>query len=102
MQNNYRKRIQGQKNLQLVLIGICLLLIAVYLFYITRPKITRYAIRDECTAVGGNIFHFIKDEDNCANACRAHCSSLDKQFDKSDFAAGGLNCTNTCSCYCQD
>ncbi len=99
--SKYTKKIHKLQLIQTILIIICLIAIAVYFFFITRPVVTAYNITDECGPIGGTISHPIKDEDVCRNICNAYCRSIEKEIHDSYFELNGIGC-NLCTCYCKE
>jgi len=101
MSKKYHDKVERQKHIQIILITMCLIAILLYVYFLTKPKITEYALQDECGPIGGSILHSIRDTDSCANACSAYCLSVKKELHKSDFnIREGPQC-NSCLCYCK-
>jgi len=96
----YKNKIRLLKNLQIVLIVVCLVALVAYFYFITKPTITAYSVADECGPIGGTISHPIDDEDSCTNVCRAYCLSLKKDYHDSKFTLNILEC-NDCKCFCK-
>jgi hypothetical protein len=101
MSKSYKKQVQRLKRLQAILMIVCLLVFISYAYFITRPKISSYDVKDECGPIGGTISHPIDDEDACDNICGATCLSKDKLFHKSKFVLKDPEC-NICTCYCKE
>jgi hypothetical protein len=100
MTKKYMHHVELMKKAQLILIIICVIAIAAYLYYIFQPKVTVFEIKDECGPISGSIMHSIKDEDSCTNACRNQYCTKGKQVLKAKFELS-LPC-NTCMCYCRE
>ena len=99
--SKYTKKIHKLQLIQTILIIICVIALAIYFYFISRPVITSFNITDECGPIGGTISHPIKDEDVCRNICNAYCRSVDKEFHDSYFELSGIGC-NLCTCYCKE
>ncbi len=96
----YKRKVKNRILLQNLLIVICLVAIAVYLYIKLRPEHIVLQAVDECGPMSGNmISHTINDEGECANACRATCLSYEYDFRDSEFTMKGLEC-NECTCTC--
>src|SRR3990170_3386152 len=95
----YRQRINLLKNIQLILVIACVIAVAAYGYFITRPEIIFYELKDECGPIGGSISHPLDDEDACGNACLAYCLSRKMQIHDSKFVLRDPKC-NMCTCYC--
>jgi hypothetical protein len=99
--SKYQKKILRLKKIQIILIILCLVASAIYLYFITKPEVTKFTVDDECGPIGGTVSHSIDDDDSCSNACNAYCISMQKKYKKSSFKFE-LNACNTCTCYCQE
>jgi hypothetical protein len=99
--SKYAKKVKRMKAIQAVLVLACLVLTAGYIYYLNRPVVVSYQLQDECVPIGGQISHSLDDEDICANACNAYCTSVKKTFKKVEFLArSGPEC-NYCNCLCK-
>ena len=101
MSKKYRTLVRNLKALQILLVLLCVLAFAGYGYFLFRPDITSYAIKDECGPIGGRISHSIEDVDVCNNACNAYCTSKDKGLDSSEFKEYTTKC-NSCTCFCSE
>ncbi len=102
MLKKYRQNVELMKRVQAGLLVLCFIALVIYLYIVFQPKVTRYAILDECGQISGSIMHSIKDEDSCRNACYTqYCKANGKYFDKIEFTVGSPGC-NTCTCYCKE
>ena len=99
--SKYKRNVKRLKTVQIVLVAVCILAFAVYGYFLFRPKITGYTVRDECGPIGGTVSHSIDDVDACTNACNAYCKSLDKEYFDSSFDEAFNEC-NSCKCQCQE
>ena len=91
---SYRKRVNLLKNVQLILVILCIVMLLVYLYYITRPKLSSYDLKDECGPIGGSISHPLDDTDSCSNACLAYCTSIEKKLHDSKFELKDPQCNS--------
>ena len=98
--SRYADRVKKLKLLQASLIIICVLGIAFFFYYLLKPKVVEYPLKDECGPIGGAISHSIDDEDTCGNACSAYCQSTGKSYHDSKFTMIPEAC-NQCTCQCE-
>lgn len=98
---DFKKKIDFNKKIQIILIIVCLFLFLLYAFYLFKPKIISFDYNDECGLMpGGNsLTHTIVSEDMCNNACYSYCISYEKKLLKSYFKEQQNKC-NLCKCYC--
>jgi hypothetical protein len=99
--SNYKKKIKKKILLQNILILLCLLGLAYFLFTIFKPEITTYAVKDSCGPIGNTISHSIDDQESCQNACNSVCKSFGLNFHKSEFLYMKEVTCNNCTCLCK-
>jgi hypothetical protein len=99
MAKKYHDHVESLKKAQIVLAAICLVLLVFYIYYVTKPKITSYELKDECGPISGSVMHSINNQDSCSNACNAYCLSKKITFSDAEFTVV-VPC-NTCMCRCK-
>ena len=99
--SRYSKKVRQLQRIQLVAVITLLVAFIIFAYFIFRPKITKYDVRDDCGQIGGQVSHLIDDEFACKNACTAYCLSLDKEYHKSEFTLKDPQC-NECGCFCKE
>ena len=99
--DRYHKKVRQMQKLQIILVIVCLIAGAVFIYFATRPNIIEYSVPDECGPIGGSVSHTLDDADACANACNAYCLSLKQTYATSAFEAVPGRC-NDCRCYCEE
>ena len=99
--STYRDQVNRLKKVQVALVIICIIIFAVYLYFVRKPSITGYIVKDECGPIGGTVSHPIDDVDTCMNKCRADCLSYGKEYHRSEFTIKDPDC-NLCECFCKD
>ncbi len=97
--SRYSEKIKKLQLVQSVLIIVCVIGMAIFFYYLLKPKITSYQIKDECGPIGGAISHSLDDEDSCTNACNAYCVSIEKRYHEGRFTQNLEGC-NLCDCSC--
>ncbi|MBN2368108.1 hypothetical protein JXC34_03740 [Candidatus Woesearchaeota archaeon] len=101
MSRKYTASVKRMQAVQILLAVVCIAALMAYVFFLTRPSVTSFVIKDECGPIGGRISHSIDDQDVCNNACNAYCNSVDKKFQKGEFEER-LNQCNRCECFCAE
>ncbi len=102
MSKKYKEQINKLKHIQFGLFLVCIIILIGYIYFITRPKLTKYTLTDECGPIGGAVLHSISDIDYCDNICYSHCLSMEKGYYKTDFEKRDSPECNLCNCYCKD
>ena len=60
----------------------------------------KISVTDKCSVVMGNLFHEIKNKDECRIECRNTCILHEKDFVSSEFIEKPNSC-HECNCYCK-
>jgi len=60
----------------------------------------KIVIEDRCSLVMGNLFHEIKNKEECRIKCKSNCEVRGEEFSESEFIKNNSSC-HTCNCYCK-
>lgn len=104
-----KKNLKKTKKILLILmISIAVLILILLYFNATSSdgfnslfdKPEKITIEDRCSLVMGQLFHEIKNEDECRIKCKSNCEVRGKNFAESEFIKNNNSC-HTCNCYCK-